>query len=77
MPPYVLDFAERRLKLAIELDGPSHFEDGAAEKAAARSAFLEAKGWAVIRFTNADVVEDIDAVVDAIWLKAMEQRDAR
>ena len=74
VPPYVLDFAERRLKLAIEIDGPSHFMDGAADNDAARTAYLAAKGWTVIRFTNSDVVEDIDAVVEAIWLKAMEMK---
>ena len=74
VPPYVLDFAERRLKLAIEIDGPSHFADGAAEKDAARTAYLESKGWTVIRFTNADVVEDINAVIEAIWIKAMEMK---
>jgi len=75
VPPYVLDFAVRKLKHAIEVDGPSHFEDGAAEKDAARTEYLETKGWTVIRFTNADVVDYIDAVVEAIWLKAMELRD--
>ena len=72
MPPFILDFAERKLKLGIELDGPSHFIEGATEKDAARTLYLEGKGWTIIRFTNADVVEDMDAVVDAIWDKAME-----
>ena len=75
MPPFILDFAERKLKLGIELDGPSHFIDGAAEKDAARTLYLEKKGWTIIRFTNADVVEGIDTVIDAIWDKAMELRD--
>ena len=70
-----MDLAERRLKLGIELDGPSHFIDGASEKDAARTHYLENKGWTIIRFTNVDVVEDIDAVVDAIWQKAMEMRN--
>ena len=77
VPPYVLDFAERKLKLAIEIDGPSHFVEGAADRDTARTAYLETKCWTVIRFTNADVIEDIDAVVEAIWLKAMELRDAK
>ena len=38
---------------------------------------FEAKGWSVIRFTNADVVEDINAVIEAIWLKALEFRDGK
>ena len=75
MPPYVLDFAVRKLKPAIEIDGPSHFVEGVAEKDAARTEYLETKGWTGIRFTNADVIEDIDAVVEAIWLRAMELQD--
>jgi len=55
-------------------DGLSHFADGAAEKDAARTAYLESKSWTVIRFTNADVVEDINAVIEAIWIKAMEMK---
>lgn len=75
VPPYVLDFAVRKLKPAIEIDGPSHFVEGVAEKDAARTEYLETKGWTGIRFTNADVIEDIDAVVEAIWLRAMELQD--
>jgi very-short-patch-repair endonuclease len=59
------------------VDGPSHFEGGEAEHDAARTEYLENKGWTVIRFSNADVVDDIDAVVEAIWLKAMEIRDGK
>ena len=77
MPPFVLDYAERKLKLGIELDGPSHLAAGAGEKDAARTLYLANKGWTIIRFSNADVIEDIEAVVEAIWLKAMEISNER
>ncbi|WP_026941390.1 endonuclease domain-containing protein [Hellea balneolensis] len=66
VPPYILDFAERTLKLAIEIDGATHSTD--AEKAydTARTAFLSSKGWTVIRFTNSDVFEDIDEMLEAV-----------
>ena len=75
--PYILDFAERSLKLAIEIDGATHGTD--AEKAydAARTAFLSAKGWTVMRFTNNDVYEDTDETFEAIWRKAHEMKKVK
>ena len=46
--PYSIDFAARMHRLAIELDGESHV--GRADADAARTRFLEAQGWRVIRF---------------------------
>lgn len=71
VPPYVLDFACRRLKLAVEVDGATHGTDEEVLKDAKRTAFLEAKGWTVIRFTNEDVFKHMASVLDAIWHDAM------
>ena len=62
--PYILDFAARMIKLAIELDGDTHASQVAYD--AARTAYLEAQGYRVIRFTNADVVGNAAGVLDAI-----------
>ena len=53
----------------IELDGSEHIEQE--EYDAERSAFLESKGYKVIRFWNDQVMDDIDGVIRAIIL-AME-----
>jgi very-short-patch-repair endonuclease len=62
--PYYLDFAARRERLAVELDGETHV--GRERYDAARTKWLETQGWQVIRFTNADVMTNPDGVATAI-----------
>ena len=64
--PYYIDFAARRERLAIELDGDSHAERE--EQDAFRTRFLEAQGWRVIRFANSDVMTNPDGVATAILM---------
>lgn len=55
---YRLDFAIPSLRLAIEVDDPSHTakKKRAADKQ--RTAKLEKAGWRVVRTTNAEVLAD-------------------
>ena len=64
--PYFGDLVCQSLRLVIEIDGDMH--DGARVQArdARRTAFLEHEGYRVIRFTNADVMKNLDGVVGAI-----------
>ena len=62
--PYIADFVARSRKLVIELDGDSHADDGAYD--ARRTAWLEQQGYRVIRFTNADVMGNLDGVLETI-----------
>lgn len=64
--PYVADFAARDLGLVIELDGDSHAGREAYD--AARTAFIESKGYRVIRFTNNEVMSNIDGVLHTILI---------
>jgi very-short-patch-repair endonuclease len=61
--PFVADFACRRARLIVEVDGSQHAESDRDE---ARSAALEAEGWQVIRFWNSQVMDDLDGVIEAI-----------
>ncbi|WP_078056148.1 endonuclease domain-containing protein [Pacificimonas flava] len=62
--PYIADFACRAARLIVEIDGDSHaFRQDYDER---RTAFLAAKGYRVIRFTNADVLEALDWVLHEI-----------
>jgi 5-methyltetrahydrofolate--homocysteine methyltransferase len=63
---YIADFVCLRKKLIIEVDGLIHFLYGNELKDAARSIELALKGFRVIRFTNDEVLNDADAVVNAI-----------
>ena len=77
VPPYILDFAERKLKLAIEIDGATHWTDEEQSRDEKRTKFLEAKGWTVIRYLNDDVYEGLGETVESIWLKALELREMK
>ena len=60
---FVVDFACRSARLAIELDGGQHSEDAADE---GRTKIIEAHGYRVIRFWNNDVLQNTDGVLMAI-----------
>ena len=65
--PYVADFACLKHKLIVEVDGPSHTTEAGRQRDAARTRWLEAQGYRVLRFWNADVYNDLDAVLDTIF----------
>jgi len=60
---YSIDFYCPELKLAIEVDGDSHFADGAAKKDKVRENFIIQFGIRFLRFSNADVRENLDGVL--------------
>lgn len=62
--PFVVDFYCASAKLLIEIDGDSHYREGHSEKS--RTAFLQQRGYRVIRFTNTDVHTNIEGVLEAI-----------
>lgn len=62
--PYFADFACFAERLVVELDGGQHSE--AQEYDRARSQFMEANGFRVIRFWNNDVLGNLDGVIEAI-----------
>ena len=66
LPPYIADFASRSERLVIELDGDTHGDREAYD--AARTRALEQRGYRVIRFTNADVMTNLDGVLRTILI---------
>ena len=62
--PFIVDFCCVERGFAIELDGSVH--DAQAEYDAGRTEHLEAYGYAVLRFSNHDVLNNINAVLDVI-----------
>lgn len=73
---FVIDFYCPELKLAIEVDGASHFKAGAAEYDHARQIFIEQFGITFLRITNTDVYENLTGVCDLIQQKISELRKA-
>ncbi|MGE3149845.1 MAG: endonuclease domain-containing protein [Pseudorhodoplanes sp.] len=64
--PYVADFVCHEARLIVEIDGGQHFEPEQIRKDAKRSAFLEAKGYRILRFTNHDVMINRQGVLESI-----------
>ena len=62
--PYVLDFYCPELRLCVELDGSSH--DYKYEYDEQRTEFLQNQGIRVLRFSNEQVWQGLDFVVDEI-----------
>jgi very-short-patch-repair endonuclease len=54
------------LRLVIAIDGDSHFTTAGANHDDARTAALAALGLRVIRFTNAEVMQQFEAVCERI-----------
>lgn len=63
---YILDFYCPSERLAIELDGDSHFTDDAIEYDGVRTAYLNALNIKVLRFLNTDVYNNLNSVCERI-----------
>ena len=66
---FIVDFYCIEAKLAIELDGDSHFEEGVAGYDQKRQRFIENLGIRVLRFTNHEIYFDLDNVLEVIKTK--------
>ena len=62
---FILDFYCAEAKLAIEIDGDIHTDPGQAVYDAARTQWLEERGYAVIRFEAQQVDNDLLSVLEA------------
>lgn len=63
---YIPDFVCLKKQLVIEVDGGYHFIDGQQISDAERTNYLNEKGYTVIRFTNDEVLNNIEKVIDDI-----------
>lgn len=66
---FIVDFYCKELKLAIEVDGSIHFEEGQQEKDVIRQNKLESLGVHVIRFSYLDVKHNLSWVLEEIKKK--------
>ncbi|QBQ99945.1 endonuclease domain-containing protein [Paraburkholderia pallida] len=61
--PYIVDFVHFGARLVIEADGGQH--NGSADDAA-RDAWLQSRGFTVLRFWNDEILQNIEAVLEVI-----------
>ncbi|MFH1631481.1 MAG: endonuclease domain-containing protein [bacterium] len=64
--PYVVDFYCAKVKLVVEIDGDSHFDDLGRDHDKQRGYLMSDNAITTIRFTNIDVYESIEGVIDQI-----------
>ena len=69
IPPFIVDFAEKSAKLAIEVGGSQHSEDENHCRDQKRDRDLRELGYRVLRFWNFDVDTNMSGVVDTIMLE--------
>lgn len=60
---YIVDFVSHDSGLVIEVDGGYHAERNQQERDEDRTAYLESEGFHVIRFSNEEVLYDIENVI--------------
>ena len=62
--PYIVDFASKARQLIIEVDGDTHPAEDRYD--ARRTIYLQSLGYRVIRFSNMDVMANLEGVLSAI-----------
>ena len=63
---YIADFACLSVKLIVEIDGESHDFEERQKADKHRDAFFESEGFHVLRFTNVQVMSNLEGVVEVI-----------
>ena len=73
---YIVDFYCPDAGVVIEVDGGQHYAGKEREADRKRDAFMNSVGLDVLRFSNIEVLQNIEGVVDRIleYLKKVEDR---
>jgi very-short-patch-repair endonuclease len=61
--PYIVDFVHFGARLVVEADGGQH---NGSSNDAERDAWLQSQGFAVLRFWNHDILQNIEAVLEVV-----------
>ena len=64
--PYIVDFLCFERKVIIEVDGDSHYEEGAQERDRKREQYLRRQGFTIFRCGEAQAVENVDTVLERL-----------
>lgn len=63
---YIVDFYCPAAKLIIELDGDQHYLEEGIKKDKIRDAYLAHLGFTVLRFSDRDVLKNMEGVIEKI-----------
>ena len=70
---YIVDFYAPSIKLIIEVDGGSHFEERGLKKDKNRDADLRKLGLTILHFDNLQVLRSIEDVVEMIYIETRKR----
>jgi len=71
---YIVDFYAPSARLVVEVDGSQHLTPNHVQRDAQRDAYLTGLGLRVLRFSNSQVLKELDAVVEVIFQTVVERR---
>jgi very-short-patch-repair endonuclease len=74
--PYIPDFVCAPLRLIVEVDGATHSSLDEREHDERRRAFLEERGWTILRFWNHEVYTNLHGVLETIAAR-LPEKEAR
>jgi very-short-patch-repair endonuclease len=74
---FIVDFACLKAGLVVEIDGGQHGQAAHLERDRLRDLALATAGFEVLRFWNAEVNSDLDAVVETIFARFSERAALR
>jgi very-short-patch-repair endonuclease len=63
---YIVDFYCPKMKLVVEIDGGQHYETEMIKKDRERDRYFQMLGFTVLRFSDLDVLKNMDGVVERI-----------
>ena len=66
---FIVDFACFEARLVVEVDSAQHATEEGLGHDAERTAWLTARGFQLMRFSNTDVLKDLPSVLEAIAAK--------
>ena len=69
----IFDFYCHAARLAVEIDGSTHWDEAARGKDEARDHWLARRGIDVLRIGAGEVYRDLSGVADAVILRAEER----
>jgi very-short-patch-repair endonuclease len=69
---YTVDFVCLEKRLIIEVDGGQHNEEVHRQYDRARDQWLTSQGFRILRYWNNEVLEEWEAIAEAIWKAAKE-----
>jgi very-short-patch-repair endonuclease len=73
---FIVDFYCPKARLVIEVDGGQHYQEHGRARDAVRDSYLSGLGLEVIRFSNRDVLYNLDGVM-AVIVERLERATER